>query len=286
MPAAVIAVPATGTFQHIVPSIAKTDAHHQPSVVKARYARKRANPDEQAAALFDEGEYEYDAGEYTAARRIFEALVAKFPSSQYALKAQRYLARIYADSRSEEAAAPVIRKTTDDNRPVIEPRPEPRVAAPSATVPAPPELGLVPDKQLQNRLLRHAGDRVFFAVGSAELGAKARIALRRQAAWLRQQRAVTVQIAGYADEPGDAADNLELSRARAEAVRQRLIEEGVDKAILKIVAYGRSQPVALCESTTCAAQNRRVMTLILIEKLQGLKGPHQSRRSAWSTNRR
>lgn len=128
---------------------------------------------------------------------------------------------------------------------------------------------------VQANLRTQAGDRVFFSSGSAALGSKARSALAAQARWLSQHRGLEATIEGHADDPGTEEQNLALSTQRAEAVRQRLIEEGVAPARLEIVARGRTRRVAICNDPVCRAQNRRVITIVFVS------GTH--RRLGWST---
>jgi outer membrane protein OmpA-like peptidoglycan-associated protein len=104
------------------------------------------------------------------------------------------------------------------------------------------------------------GDRVFFGEGSAKLGTRARAALQAQAQWLVRHPWVFITLEGHADDHG--GDDLLLSQDRAEAVRQRLIEDGVEPLRIKTQAFGRSRSVADCANTTCAAQNRRVVTRV------------------------
>ena len=115
---------------------------------------------------------------------------------------------------------------------------------------------------IQARLRNEAGDRVFFSAGSAELGSRARAALIAQAQWLNRWHEFEAAIEGHADEPGSEDENLKLSEERAEAVRRRLVEEGVDASRLAIVAQGRTQRIATCAGGDCAAQNRRAVTLV------------------------
>jgi peptidoglycan-associated lipoprotein len=106
------------------------------------------------------------------------------------------------------------------------------------------------------------GDRVFFSESSAELGARGRVALEAQAAWLRRHPSVLVTVEGHADEAGPARHNLEVSQRRAEAVRLRLIELGVARERIRTFAYGRQRLVADCAAAACASQNRRAVTVI------------------------
>ena len=87
-------------------------------------------------------------------------------------------------------------------------------------------------------------------------------ALAAQAQWLKRWHEFEAAIEGHADEPGTEQENVVLSEQRAEAVRQRLIEEGVEPSRLAVVPLGRSIRVATCADTDCRAQNRRAVTLV------------------------
>jgi len=108
----------------------------------------------------------------------------------------------------------------------------------------------------------HVGDRVFFSDGSAELGARARTALEGQAGWLKRHPALVITIEAHADDMGTDQHNIAISRRRAEAVHGRLTELGVAAARIRMVVLGRTRLVADCRGAGCAAQNRRVVTVI------------------------
>ena len=80
-------------------------------------------------------------------------------------------------------------------------------------------------------------------------------------------------IEGHADEPGTEQENIVLSEQRAEAVRDRLIQEGVEPSRLAVVPLGRSIPVATCADTDCRAQNRRAVTLVFATGTRERLGP-------------
>lgn len=131
--------------------------------------------------------------------------------------------------------------------------------------------------RIQAKLRNETGDRVFFSAGSAKLGSRARIALGAQAAWLNRWHEFEIAVEGHADDPGNEADNLALAARRAEAVRHRLIEEGVAPSRLAIVAQGRGRPIAPCAASACSAQNRRAVTFVFAvgtrERLLRRSGP-------------
>jgi OOP family OmpA-OmpF porin len=67
-----------------------------------------------------------------------------------------------------------------------------------------------------------------------------------------------VDITGHADERGSEEHNLALSKARAEAVRERLVQFGVDPARITTIGHGESEPRAAGHTENEWRQNRRV----------------------------
>ena len=64
-------------------------------------------------------------------------------------------------------------------------------------------------------LIVNVGDRVFFAYESYDLDADAQELLHLQAAWLKQNKEVSVTIEGHCDERGTREFNLALGEKRA-----------------------------------------------------------------------
>ncbi|CAM3759969.1 OmpA family protein [Polaromonas hydrogenivorans] len=99
---------------------------------------------------------------------------------------------------------------------------------------------------------------VRFAFGSADILPAARTQLDALAAGIKLLAPEsTVTVEGHTDAVGSDAYNLELSRVRARAVRDYLVQHhGIDAARLKIVAYGKARPIEASDPNT--ALNRRV----------------------------
>ena len=99
---------------------------------------------------------------------------------------------------------------------------------------------------------------VRFAFDSADILPAARTqldALAEGIKLLAPDSIVTVE--GHTDAVGAAAYNLELSRVRARAVRDYLVQRhGIEAARLKTVAYGESRPIEGTDPN--ASLNRRV----------------------------
>ena len=85
---------------------------------------------------------------------------------------------------------------------------------------------------------------VLFRTGSAEIDEETARDIGVIAGVLTKSPALTVRLDGYADPRGNDELNLELSRARAEAVRDLLVAAGVPEQSLEIYAYGKSQSTA------------------------------------------
>ena len=72
-----------------------------------------------------------------------------------------------------------------------------------------------------------------------------------------------IVIEGYTDNVGSDAFNLQLSEARAESVRNALIEQGVSPDMISAVGYGKSKPVASNDTPHGRQQNRRVEIVVM-----------------------
>lgn len=99
---------------------------------------------------------------------------------------------------------------------------------------------------------------VHFAFDEATLTRSARDILRRVAQTLKDSPGFRVMIAGHTDSVGSAAYNLALSRQRADAVRDFLVNHGVDPSRLVTRGYGETRPIATNATKTGRALNRRV----------------------------
>lgn len=99
---------------------------------------------------------------------------------------------------------------------------------------------------------------VEFATGSASLTPRGVQVLRRTLAVLRAAPSVRVEIAGYTDSDGLAANNLRLSRQRANTVRRWLIQSGIAAGRLTARGFGAADPVATNTTEAGRSRNRRI----------------------------
>jgi len=119
--------------------------------------------------------------------------------------------------------------------------PAPRQIEPRAEQPTPPQLSAV-----------------VFAVNSSKLSSANQATLDGIADIMNSRQNISVDIIGRADDTGPSSYNLELSRERAESVRNYLIAQGIDANRLNIRAFGEGRPIEPNDSDQGRAQNRRV----------------------------
>jgi OOP family OmpA-OmpF porin len=99
---------------------------------------------------------------------------------------------------------------------------------------------------------------VFFDHNKATLSNTSQRELEFLAETLQSKIEVNLKIVGHTDITGEDESNLQLSRARANAVVNYLIEKGISKQRLKAVGLGSTQPVADNTTPEGRQRNRRV----------------------------
>ena len=104
-------------------------------------------------------------------------------------------------------------------------------------------------------------DRVFFATNKSVLTTAARDVLRKQAAWMRKNKNISVAIEGHADERGTREYNLALGERRANAVKDYLMTYGISGSRLSVISYGKERPVNSGSTPLAWSQNRRSVTV-------------------------
>jgi OmpA-OmpF porin, OOP family len=100
-------------------------------------------------------------------------------------------------------------------------------------------------------------DNVHFETAKSILQPSSFVELNEIVEYMKINDKEIIEIAGHTDNVGQDADNLKLSQARAESVRNYLIKKGVAAIRLKAKGYGASQPVADNDSEEGRQKNRR-----------------------------
>jgi len=100
---------------------------------------------------------------------------------------------------------------------------------------------------------------ILFDVNAATIKPESNGVLKEIADVLKNSSGIKVKIIGHTDSDDSDAANLELSKKRAEAVKNALINDfGIDASALDTDGKGESQPVADNKTREGKAQNRRV----------------------------
>lgn len=198
--------------------------------------RARANVQEVAA----------ECAPKTAAKPAQPAVAAPAPAATPA--PAPVAAAPIAPKPVEPAAAPVATPPAAEPAPVV-------AAVPAATTPPPaPEVIVIKREAL-------------FDFDRAEIKPAARQSLSEAAANLKSQPAIEeIVISGHTDAVGPDAYNQELSKKRAESVKQFLVNEGIVSKRIVIQALGEERPIASNDTDTGRAQNRRVEITVQTSK--------------------
>ena len=104
---------------------------------------------------------------------------------------------------------------------------------------------------------------IFFELNKAMLTSASYEELGRVLKLLESNPTVRIEVSGHTDNVGSYEVNQRLSEARAKAVVDYLIGNGIDSARLEYAGYAFSQPVATNDTDDGRAQNRRVEFEIL-----------------------
>jgi len=103
---------------------------------------------------------------------------------------------------------------------------------------------------------------VLFAFGKYDLQPAAREALAKFSGIVIAHPGLHLSVEGYTDSVGSDAFNQTLSEQRANAVRDYLIQQGLDPTQITATGFGKADPVASNDTAQGRQQNRRVEIII------------------------
>lgn len=107
----------------------------------------------------------------------------------------------------------------------------------------------------EQKLITHS---INFEAGQASLQPASISYVKELATWMRQHPAVKLQIDGHTDSDGTPEANKKLSYARADAVKNELIKNGIAPERMSAMGWGSEKPLQKGNNPEAKAANRRV----------------------------
>lgn len=102
-----------------------------------------------------------------------------------------------------------------------------------------------------------------FETGKAYLKEESYKVIDELVAYLNRKDDERIELGGHTDNVGNAKSNQILSEARANTVREYLLDKGIDPSRVTAKGYGLSMPIASNNTAAGRAQNRRTEVKIL-----------------------
>lgn len=99
---------------------------------------------------------------------------------------------------------------------------------------------------------------IFFALGKATLRPQSRKKLDETVDVLKKYPDVKVEISGHSDSTGPRELNMDLSRERAESVKNYLVEQGIEAERIQTRGAGPDEPIDTNATPEGRAKNRRI----------------------------
>jgi OmpA-OmpF porin, OOP family len=179
-----------------------------------------------------------------------------------AYMAERKVEIARASAQQKMAEVEVQRLGEERDRVLLESRSREAQTATARATKLEQELRELQAKETERGLELTLGD-VLFEVNQANLRPGAMRNLYQLAEFLKQNPTRNVLIEGHTDSTGAEATNFELSRRRAEAVREFLITSGVSPDRLTARGHGETYPIASNNTVAGRQQNRRVEVVVM-----------------------
>lgn len=127
------------------------------------------------------------------------------------------------------------------------------------TVNAPPASAVSPvvvDNSTEEDLFGRQIKDLYFDYDKADIRADAQSAIQADVQFLNQHPNVRFTVEGHCDERGSTEYNLALGTNRAEAVKNALVQAGINASRIKTLSYGKEKPFCTEATENCWQQNR------------------------------
>lgn len=146
-------------------------------------------------------------------------------------------------------------------QPPAQPEPEPPpppVQTQPRPQPQPPADNSAAEREAERRRIEAVLSQiVHFDYDDSTIRADAQELLAAKVPVLRANPQIRLRIEGHADERGSVEYNLALGMRRAQAVRQYLMDFGIDGSRFETFSFGEDRPMTQGSNESAWAQNRR-----------------------------
>ncbi len=116
-------------------------------------------------------------------------------------------------------------------------------------------------EQTERGMVMTLGD-LLFDIDEAELKPEGERIVQKLSEFMQEYTNYRVRVEGYTDSTGEEAYNQELSLRRAEAVEDKLLDDGIDSDRIEVEGFGEQYPEASNETAAGRQENRRVEIVI------------------------
>lgn len=104
---------------------------------------------------------------------------------------------------------------------------------------------------------------IFFETNSYAINSKSFVELNKLVDFLKLNNEINIQINGHTDSVGNYDYNMQLSKNRAKAILDYLVNKGINKNRLTYEGFGYTQPITNNQTPDNRKQNRRTEIVIL-----------------------
>ncbi len=128
-------------------------------------------------------------------------------------------------------------------------------------------------RRTSNGVVMMLGEKsIRFDSGKSNLSPQYRGILNRVARVVMPLKRYSIYVYAYTDDSGTNDYNLQLSARRARAVRDSLVQAGIDPSLISTKGFGKSKPLVPGSNPKARAANRRVEIGIIDSTLQATRG--------------
>jgi len=123
----------------------------------------------------------------------------------------------------------------------------------NAPAPPPPPPPSASEEELFGQNVKD----VYFDYDKSDVRPDQASAIQGDITFLNQHPNIQFTIEGHCDERGSTEYNLALGSSRADAVKQALVQAGINAGRIKTISYGKEKPFCTQSTEACWQENRR-----------------------------